>query len=111
MQRNHTVDGRRPIRPILTPAGLRRPIDYATVRLRLLTPDTEIVQLFWIGEDDEYFHKDRSLRCIVRSSSGAQDLTFRICGSPRARTIRMFRLDPTDGPGVISLKHLTIGTW
>ena len=79
--------------------------------MRLLTPDTEIVQLFWIGEDDEYFHEDRSLRCIVRSSSGAQDLTFRICGSPRARTIRMFRLDPTDGPGVISLKHLTIGTW
>ena len=100
-----------PFVSILTPAGLRRPIDYATVRLRLLTPDTEIVQLFWIGEDDEYFHEDRSLRCIVRSSSGAQDLTFRICGSPRARTIRMFRLDPTDGPGVISLKHLTIGTW
>ena len=72
-----------PFVAILTPAGLRRPIDYATVRLRLLTPDMEIVQLFWIGEDDAYFAEERSLRCMVRSSSGAQDLTFRIRGSPR----------------------------
>ena len=96
---------------VATPVGPRRPIDYATLRLRLLTPDMESVQLFWIGEDDEYFHEDRSLRCIVRSSSGAQDLTFRIRGSPRARTIRMFRLDPTDGPGVMLLERLTIGSW
>ena len=63
----------------LEPPG---PIDYVTLRLMMLTPDMESVQLFWVGEDDAYFSEERSTRCLVRSSSGVQDLTFAIPARP-----------------------------
>jgi hypothetical protein len=94
------------IRNPLTP---HRPIDYVTLRLRLEAPDVETVQLFWLGENDQYFHEERSARCIVRASSGVQDLTFTLRGAPEARTIRLFRLDPADGPCVALLYRITLG--
>ncbi len=94
---------------IRNPLSPPRPIDYVTLRLRMLAPDMETVQLFWVGEGDAYFSEERSTRCIVRSSSGVQDLTFAIPGSPGARTIRLFRLDPADGPCVAVLDRMTVG--
>ena len=100
-----------PFVAIPTPLDPLRPIDYVTLRMRLLMPEMATVQLFWVGEDDEYFNEERSSRCIVRSWSSAQDLTFRLRGPPRARTIRMFRLDPADGPCVMILERFAIGAW
>jgi hypothetical protein len=91
--------------------GAPEPIDYATLRLHLLTPDRGFVQLYWIGADDPYFTEENSTRCLLRSASGTQDLTFRFRGSPDARSIRALRLDPSDGPCTMLLERLTIGTW
>ncbi len=93
---------RNPLEPL-------RAIDHLTLRLRLLTPDMATIQLFWIGEDDAYFTEECSMRCTVRSSSGMQDLTFRFVGSQSARTIRMFRLDPADGPCEVLLEIMSVG--
>lgn len=87
------------------------PIDYATLRLHLLTPGRGFVQLYWIGADDPYFTEENSTRCLLRSASGMQDLTFRFGGSPEARSIRALRLDPADGACTMLLERLTIGTW
>jgi hypothetical protein len=94
------------IRNVIEPA---REIDFVSLRVRLLTPDMATLQLFWIGGDDEHFDEARSTRCAVRSLGDAQDLTFCFRGSAHARTIRLLRLDPADGPCVMLLERLTIG--
>ncbi len=88
-----------------------QPIDHVTLRLRLLAPDMEFVQLFWIGVDDAYFTEAHSMRCIVRSLLEPQDLTFPIDGTAHQRTIRMLRLDPGDGPCEVLLEGVTVGRW
>jgi predicted O-methyltransferase YrrM len=88
-----------------------QPIHYATLRLHLLTPDRNFVQLYWIGADDRFFTEENTTRCLVRSASGMQDLTFRFRGSPEAQSIRALRLDPADGPCTMLLERLTIGSW
>jgi predicted O-methyltransferase YrrM len=91
--------------PLETP----REIDFVTLRVKLLTPDLETLQLFWIGGDQENFNEGRSMRCSVQSSGKSQDLTFCIRGSGHARTIGLFRLDPADGPCVMLLESVTVG--
>jgi hypothetical protein len=88
-----------------------RPIDFVTLRVRLLSPDIGFVQIFWIVADDWFFNEARSMRCLVRSLREPQDLTFRIGGTERQRSIRMLRLDPADGPCELLLERLTIGGW
>ena len=85
------------------------PIDFVTLRVRLLAPDIDFVQIYWIGLDDAFFDEARSLRCLVRSLREPQDLTFHISGTERQRGIRMLRLDPADGPCELLLESLTIG--
>jgi hypothetical protein len=88
-----------------------QPIHYATLRLHLLAPDRNFVQLYWIGADDRFFTEENTTRCLVRSASGMQDLTFRFRESPEAQSIRALRLDPADGPCTMLLERLTIGSW
>jgi predicted O-methyltransferase YrrM len=88
-----------------------RPIDYVTLRVRLLSPDIDFVQIFWIGTGDSFFNEARSMRCLVRSLRKPQDLTFRIVGNESERSIRMLRFDPADGPCELLLESLTIGAW
>ncbi len=73
-------------------------IDTLTLRLRLLAPDMETVQLYWIPSDEAYFCEEHCQRCIVRASNEPQDLTFAFTGSERERTMRVFRLDPGENP-------------
>jgi predicted O-methyltransferase YrrM len=94
---------------IRSPIEPPRAIDFVSLRIRLLAPDMDTLQLFWIGGDDQNFHEERSTRCAVRSTGDMQDLTFRLRGSAHARTIRLFRLDPGDGPCAMLLERLTIG--
>jgi hypothetical protein len=87
------------------------PIDYVTLRVRLLSPDIDFVQIFWIAVGDSFFNEARSMRCLVRSLREPQDVTFRISGTERERSIRMLRLDPAEGPCELLLERLTIGGW
>ena len=88
-----------------------QPIDFITLRVRLVTPDIGFVQIYWIATDDRFFNEARSTRCLVRSLRAPQDLTFRIDGTERQRSIRMLRLDPADGPCELLLERLTVGGW
>jgi predicted O-methyltransferase YrrM len=88
-----------------------RPVDYVTLRVRMVSPDIDFVQIFWIGVGDSFFSEARSMRCLVRSLREPQDLTFRIGGTELERTIRMLRLDPADGPCELLLASLTVGGW
>ena len=88
-----------------------QPIDFVTLRVQLLSPDIDFVQIYWIATDDRFFNEARSMRCLVRSLRAPQDLTFRIGGSERERSIRMLRLDPADGPCELLLERLTVGGW
>ena len=94
---------------IRNPIDPMREIDFVSLRIRLLTPDMETLQIFWIGADDRNFHETRSSRCAVRAFGDVQELSFWFRGSARARTISWFRLDPADGPCVMLLERVTIG--
>jgi len=88
-----------------------RPIGYITLRLRLLSPEIAIMQLFWLSGEAGYFSEDCSLRCLLRQSHETQDLTFCIAGSERAATLRGLRLDPADGACELLLESVTFGAW
>jgi hypothetical protein len=91
------------------PIAAGREIDFVSLRIRLLMPAMATLQLFWVGQNDEYFHEERSARCGVRALGDAQDLAFRLRGPANARTIRFFRLDPADGPCTMLLERITVG--
>jgi predicted O-methyltransferase YrrM len=93
------------------PFPTSRPIDFVTLRVRLISPDLETLQLFWLSAEDQFFNEASSQRCIVRSLRVLQDLTFCFRGPQSARTIRMFRIDPADGPCEMLLERITIGGW
>jgi predicted O-methyltransferase YrrM len=88
-----------------------QPIDFVTLRLRLVTPGMETMQLFWLNADDRYFHEEHSRRCMVRASDEAQDLTFEFVGGERERTIRTMRLDPGDEACDVLVESVTFGRW
>jgi predicted O-methyltransferase YrrM len=87
------------------------PIAYVTLRLRLLSPDIAMMQLFWLNHDAGYFSEDCSLRCLLRRSHGAQELTFCIAGSEHVHAIRGLRLDPADDTCELLLESVTFGAW
>jgi hypothetical protein len=91
-----------------TPAEAR-PLGHVTLRLRLVGTGKETTQLFWIGLDDDYFNEDRSLRCIVRASPEAQDVTFLMAGTERDRTLRGLRFDPANDLCEMLLESVTFG--
>jgi len=93
------------------PTGPPQPIDYVTVRLNLIAPDQDFVQLYWIGADYPFFNEARSMRCIMRALRTPQDLTFPLSGTDPERTIGMLRLDPGDGPCEVLLESVTVGRW
>jgi predicted O-methyltransferase YrrM len=104
--RSTTMDPSVVIRNPIVPV---REIDFVTLRIRLLMPDMATLQLFWIGGNDDHFLEERSVRCGVRALGDPLDLSFYLRGSPHARTIRFFRLDPADGPCAMLLERLTVG--
>jgi hypothetical protein len=58
-----------------------RAIDALTLGLRLLAPDMETVQLYWLPLGESYFDEEHCQRCIVRASNEPQDLTFAFTGT------------------------------
>ena len=88
-----------------------RPIAYVTLRLRLLSPDIAMVQLFWLAGEAGYFSEDCSLRCLLRQSHETQDLTFCIAGSEPTDPMQGLRLDPADGVCTLLLESVTFGAW
>jgi predicted O-methyltransferase YrrM len=86
-------------------------IDSLTLRLRLLAPEMETVQLYWIPSDEADFREEHCQRCIVRASSEPQDLTFAFTGNERERTMLMFRLDPGENPCTMLVESVTFGRW
>ena len=69
---------------IRNPIDPMREIDFVSLRIRLLTPDMETLQIFWIGADDRNFHETRSSRCAVsvRRRAGAFLLVPRLRARP-----------------------------
>jgi predicted O-methyltransferase YrrM len=88
-----------------------RPLGYVTLRLRLLSPDIAMTQLFWLSGEADHFTEDCSLRCLLRRSHETQDLTFCIAGSEQAVPMRGLRLDPADGACELLLESVTLGAW
>ncbi len=86
-----------------------RAIDFVTLRVRLVEPDIAMLQLFWIGAEDENFTEAHSLRYALRRTGEAQDVTFCFTGPEAARTIRLFRLDPGDAACEVVLESVTVG--
>ncbi len=95
----------------LTVPATSRPIAYVTFRLRLLSPDIAVMQLFWLTGQAGYFSEDCSLRCLLRRSHRPQELTFCIAGTEQPDTMRGLRLDPADDICELLLESVTFGSW
>jgi predicted O-methyltransferase YrrM len=91
--------------------GKDRPIDVVTLRLCLLTPATEILQLFWVNALGDPFNERQSVRTKIEAADHWHEVTIRINGSNRQRPIHAIRLDPTDGPSTLRLESIAIGGW
>jgi predicted O-methyltransferase YrrM len=91
--------------------AMGRLIDVISLRIRLLTPDTEILQIFWVDTPGESFMEKRSIRAKVAASDHWRDLTIRINGSQGARPVYAIRLDLTEGPSCLELESLSVGGW
>jgi predicted O-methyltransferase YrrM len=85
-----------------------RPIDVVTLRVRLIEPAAETLQLFWIAGDAAGFSEEQSVRVSLQASDGMQDCTIRINGTRNPQTLRGLRIDPTDGPSVLLWESLTV---
>jgi hypothetical protein len=93
------------------PVQPMRAIDALTLRLRLLAPDMETVQLYWLPLGANYFDEEHCRRCIVRASNEPQDLTFAFTGTEHERTMQAFRLDPGENPCTMLVESVTFGRW
>ena len=93
------------------PVQPMRAIDALTLRLRLLAPDMETMQLYWLPWGESYFVEEHCRRCSVRASNEPQDLTFSFSGTERERTMLMFRLDPGENPCTMLVESVTFGRW
>jgi hypothetical protein len=85
-----------------------RPIDIVSLRLRLLRPAAETLQVFWIGAEGGQFSEARSVRLSMAASEDWPDYVVRINGG-KQRPIRSLRIDLTDGPSSLLWESLTIG--
>jgi predicted O-methyltransferase YrrM len=85
------------------------PIDCVVLRLRLLEPGTETLQVFWIEGDAQFFSEAQSARVRIAATDDLQEVTVRINSWRPAGLIRGLRLDLTDGPSSLLLESLTIG--
>lgn len=86
-----------------------RPIEVVTLRIRLMKPDTEILQLFWTDTEQEHFAETNSMRVKLSAAAQWQDIFIRVNGTATPRTVRSLRLDPTDGPATVLWEGLSIG--
>ncbi|HEY0185553.1 MAG TPA: class I SAM-dependent methyltransferase, partial [Rhodopila sp.] len=85
-----------------------RPIDVISLRLRLVAPDAETLQLFWINRLGDPFNERQSVRARIAASDDFQDVTIRINGSGELRPVHAIRVDPTDGPGSLLLQSVSV---
>ena len=88
-----------------------RPIDIVSLRLRLIAPAEETLQVFWIEGDMEYFTEARSVRLKIAASDDWQDVTVRINSLCEPRPIRGIRFDLTDGPSSLLWENVAVGGW
>ncbi len=88
-----------------------RPIEVIALRVRLLQPNAETLQVFWADEAATGFSEGRSMRMALSSDRQWQDLIIRINGSHKPRRIVAIRVDLTDGPATVLWESLTIGGW
>jgi predicted O-methyltransferase YrrM len=88
-----------------------RPIDVLSLRLRLVAPTTETLQVFWIDGLGHPFNEKQSIRAKIAASDDWHDLTIRINGSDKPRPVHAIRLDLTDGPSSLLLESMSIGGW
>ncbi len=91
--------------------GAGRPVNVVSLRLRLVAPAEETLQLFWIEADMEHFTEACSVRLRIAASDDWQDITVRLNGLPAPRPIRGIRFDLTDGPSSLLWENLAVGGW
>jgi hypothetical protein len=110
-ERGTVIHGRRSLGHFQQSCSTKRAIDALTLRLRLLAPDMETVQLYWLPLGESYFDEEHCRRCIVRASNERQDLTFSFSGTERERTMLMLRLDPGENPCTMLVESVAFGRW
>jgi len=84
-------------------------IDIVSLRLRLMAPAQETLQLYWISGEAQHFTEAQSVRVKVAAADGWQDITVRINGSREPRSVRGLRLDPADGLSSLLCENVAFG--
>lgn len=88
-----------------------RSVDMVSLRVRLVTPAAETLQIFWTDAAAENFNESRSVRVKLAASDQWRDVTIRITGGKLPRPIKAIRVDPTDGPSTLLWESFAIGGW
>ncbi len=88
-----------------------RSVDVVSLRVRLVTPAVETLQIFWTEAAAENFSESRSVRCKIAASDQWTDITIRITNGKQPRPITAIRVDPTDGPSTLLWERFMIGGW
>ncbi len=86
-----------------------RVIDTVSLRVRLVAPAEETLQVFWIADDADHFTEPRSVRLKIAASDDWQDITVRINDPGTPRPIRAIRIDLTDGPSSLLWETVSVG--
>jgi predicted O-methyltransferase YrrM len=87
----------------------RRAIDTVSLRVRLIAPAEETLQIFWVADDAQNFTEPRSVRLKIAASDDWQDITVRINDPCGPRPIRAIRIDLTDGPSSLLWETVAVG--
>jgi len=88
-----------------------RAVDALIVRLRLVKPATETLQIFWITGEGGNFDESRSMRVAMAAADGWRDITIRINGAAAKQPLRTIRVDLSHGPSTVLWESLTLGGW
>jgi predicted O-methyltransferase YrrM len=86
-------------------------VDAITLRVRLVSPPTETLQIFWIDAVRENFNEAQSMRVKLAAEDGWRDIAIRINGTREKWPLRAIRLDLTDGPSTMLWDEFVIGGW
>ncbi len=89
--------------------GNGRNIDVVRLRMRLVSPAEEVLQIYWRETELQPFVEDRSVRIKLKASDDWQELVVRVNGSENARPIHGIRVDITDGASSLCWSSLTVG--
>jgi predicted O-methyltransferase YrrM len=88
--------------------GQGRSIDVVTLRLRLLKPNRETLQVYWRSVETQSFSEEQSVRVALELSNEWQEIMIRL-NSIAERPIHGLRIDVTDGPSEILWGSLVVG--